>query len=559
MDLNSKNFDECCRTCLRDVSTEMYEIFQKGTDINIAEMLTLYTSIQVDMEDRLPKNICNSCFSCLVNFHEFKATAENADAELREQLTQINDDSKKDVAKINNNNLHFEIKLEDEYNQYQMENDCLDDSVDSVIDVKEEINPYNLAPMYSDISDASQREEQSAKLPNIKLTCEVCNKQFKSQTKLNTHKRKHKHKKYVCNICSKTFLFNYKYVEHLVTHRSDSKGKSYITEINPETAQKIQCDICSANFKSTNSLAAHKRKHVSKDRVLSCSVCSKVFKKTSHLKRHELSHENNRPFKCSACPKSFTTKTMLTEHENRHNGIKPHSCPICPKAFAHLSTLTNHLKIHTRGKPYLCPTCGKRFDSSTNLNQHTKRHLGLKLFACNLCPRKFVSKGELKSHGVTHTGIKSYACDECNATFTKCSSLKKHKLRHLGIKPFQCESCLMKFSSKDHLKRHTRIHTGERPYKCDLCDRSFTQSGDLMKHTRSHLGNTPYKCNQCSQSFRLKTELRTHISEHYISSQLEALKVTSTDKPQAIDSNDSIVSIPLETGVVQTSTDKEIE
>lgn len=52
MNLNLKNFDVCCRTCLDvDVSQEMFEIFQEGindnNNINIAKLIKSYTSIQV--------------------------------------------------------------------------------------------------------------------------------------------------------------------------------------------------------------------------------------------------------------------------------------------------------------------------------------------------------------------------------------------------------------------------------------------------------------------------------------------------------------------------------
>lgn len=46
--LNDKDFEMSCRTCLRTDSEEMYDIFQERTDlVNIADILSSYTSIQV--------------------------------------------------------------------------------------------------------------------------------------------------------------------------------------------------------------------------------------------------------------------------------------------------------------------------------------------------------------------------------------------------------------------------------------------------------------------------------------------------------------------------------
>lgn len=49
MDVNlySKNLDECCRTCMGDKFEEMYDIFAAGSDSNIAEIMSLHTSIKV--------------------------------------------------------------------------------------------------------------------------------------------------------------------------------------------------------------------------------------------------------------------------------------------------------------------------------------------------------------------------------------------------------------------------------------------------------------------------------------------------------------------------------
>lgn len=340
----------------------------------------------MNIQDRLPKKLCYSCYNCLLCFHKFKQTALDVDVQLREQLAEV-------IGNYGaNKTILIKIKVENG-TQSQDENDSLDNCNGYDTAVKQEMNENYRTTIYSDISDASQLEEYPEMLIT-ELMCDICDKKFKSQAKLDRHILNHTHK-FVCNICSQRFRHNFEYAEHFVNHSQNSKTKNYMAELNHNIDQRLQCEDCSATFKSIKSLSAHKRKHTSKDRVLSCSICDKIFKKISHLKRHELCHENNRPFKCSQCPKSFSMEATLAEHVNKHNGIKPHCCPICTKSFSHRSTLTNHMKIHTREKPYLCPTCGKRFDSSTNLNQHMKRHIGLKLFACNLCPRKFVSKGKL--------------------------------------------------------------------------------------------------------------------------------------------------------------------
>lgn len=349
--------------------------------------------MQVDSEDILPKKLCGSCYNCLVSFYDFRKLAEKIDTELRSQL-----DNKNRIAKgTESKTLFLEVKLEDDSKSvdYEMSHDDFEPDATVKTEESNNLSPYFCNICLYDLNNFTDFKEHykiHTEKEKFKLKCEFCDKKFRKITKLEQHRLKHSNELYTCSFCSETFKHHFKYVKHLVTH-----GKVDVSqpEINQnETNQSLECDICSSHFKSMNSLAAHMRKHVKKNRVLACSICDKIFKKVSHLKRHELCHEINRPYKCSQCPKRFNTDSLLKEHLNKHNGIKPHACPMCPKSFAHLSTLTTHIKIHTRQKPFLCPTCGKKFDSSTNLNQHMRRHMGLKLFACNLCPRKFVSKGK---------------------------------------------------------------------------------------------------------------------------------------------------------------------
>lgn len=164
-----------------------------------------------------------------------------------------------------------------------------------------------------------------------------------------------------------------------------------------EVCESFVCDICSAAYKSLNSLSAHKRKHTAKGRVLSCVSCGKVFKKISHLKRHELTHDTEKPYKCMLCLKSYKKMVLLEEHLNRHRDGVSHKCPFCPKTYWHLATLASHVKRHTKSMPCLCPVCGKKFSSPGNLKQHQLRHTGEKHYACDMCPRKFVSKGKIYS------------------------------------------------------------------------------------------------------------------------------------------------------------------
>ncbi|XP_052742165.1 zinc finger protein 83 [Bicyclus anynana] len=584
-------FEKCCRTCLKEDSL-MFDLFIERLDSSsIADMLLSCTTLKIQKDDTLPKQICRYCYNCLVSFSHFCNMAQKAEKKLVE--ASMNSDG---YHHINFEGDTYEIKIENindnMFETSEVENsEFVDDNKKlqthnanvphSICNGNEGVreNKYNCIhcdKCYSNWSklkhhEAKHNSKTDSKLKhstdtksnanehltqnggnpdlnvkietnNTDLMCIICASSFDSMQLLSVHMKSHEKNDWLitCDQCNKVF----KKVSHLKRHKIVHKNvyphdmnttpkENVCTNICETNAEQFQCSKCLQMFKNVNSLSAHMRKHTEKGRVLSCKECNKVFKKISHLKRHESQHEINRPYKCTACPKSFPSEDTLKEHVNTHRGVKPHVCPVCDKRFSHVSSLTTHIKIHTRDKSFLCPTCGKKFDSSTNLNQHISRHIGLKEYACAMCPKKFVSKGELKSHASTHTGERSFTCDHCGASFTKRSSLNKHKIRHLGLKPHQCDTCLMRFTCKDHLKRHYRIHTGEKPYRCEMCGRAFTQSNDLVKHRRAHLGDKVYKCPQCTDSFRLNAELQRHISEHFISSRnvqaVNAPKHTLTD------------------------------
>lgn len=294
----------------------------------------------------LPKNLCSSCYNCLISFYDYKKLAENVDLQLHQYYDNI-------VSKPKDNFSDISIKEED-------------------ISDSNEFPEFELEDIIED-SDASE----NCPLSNILGSSLECN--LKTGKVLKPKRSKISFK---CMQCPKSFNERLKFEKHLEIHESDN------------ASGPVQCEVCSSTFRSTNSLAAHMRIHVPKGRVLSCQYCGKVFKKLSHLKRHEGSHLINKTHKCPKCPKAYHLESALADHMLKHNGIKPHACPICPKSFTHLSILSNHIRLHTRGKAHLCPTCGKRFDSSTNLKQHVLRHAGIKQFACSYCPGKYISKGE---------------------------------------------------------------------------------------------------------------------------------------------------------------------
>ncbi|XP_075158030.1 uncharacterized protein LOC142231300 [Haematobia irritans] len=205
--------------------------------------------------------------------------------------------------------------------------------------------------------------------------CELCNKEFKTQTTLKNHMK--------------------------IKHPND---KSTITN------RRAICEQCGFIASSPESLTAHiKNKHTEAERF-KCEHCPKVFKCRYYLKHHIMTHHSEvkiKPFQCSECDMAFSRRNGLTKHKFTHLNyterikcdfegcdvrflnndakkrhiqlvhlkLKQHVCDICGEAFGIKATLRHHRYIHTGEKPYKCSVCGQGFRQHTAMKTHTKIHL----------------------------------------------------------------------------------------------------------------------------------------------------------------------------------------
>ena len=201
-----------------------------------------------------------------------------------------------------------------------------------------------------------------------KYLCDICPKKFYRREHLKIHVAKHNMiKPYKCTRCTKRFIKEEQLTNHLSKHdRTFKKNKE------TDSSKRFLCEICSKSFTQSTTLIAHLRAH-NGIKPYVCEVCSRPFTTNAYLKMHMRTHTQERPYICQYCSRAFARADTLANHLTSHTGEAKYHCKFCPKNFRRLKSLKEHVFIHTGQRPYACPTCDRRFNNNGSRYAHSKR------------------------------------------------------------------------------------------------------------------------------------------------------------------------------------------
>ncbi|XP_050391091.1 PR domain zinc finger protein 15 [Patella vulgata] len=276
------------------------------------------------------------------------------------------------------------------------------------------------------------------------LSCEQCQKKFRSEKNLIRHQVIHGTPQFKCDSCQRQFFRKDYLADHVCSLPDGTKMRIVRKKNKVQIRENLVCHLCGRPFTSSSNLNKHMRIHGEKK--YECPICFKRFHFENYVKLHtEMVHEKKFRYQCSYCGKVVTSKAGLMCHIRQ---------------------------FHTTNAPtYKCPTCGKVFRQSGNLKTHMFSHDKEKKFQCSLCPRSFKYPEQMRRHKLEHTMVDKYTCEICDKKFVRAYELKRHNQNfHSGI-VYVCALCSERCGHRHTMIRHFKR---KHPHNMDLVRNSVS-------------------------------------------------------------------------------------
>ncbi|CAB3240837.1 unnamed protein product [Arctia plantaginis] len=465
-----ESYERCCRLCAEEQDVTIMIFSQEAEDMLLLNKLNEYLLIEVDEDDKLPKNICIQCCTKLQTVCEFIDTARKAqDLLLKRSL--ILDDLLSQKCEISSIKCEVKSEPEDEpdddskytaievsvdpmmvlQNSQELlspnnnENVTVEDvtylhGVDAenvtikLIKKCEKVLEENLTNNDDDDNDEEEDEDKKPDKPKP-FPCLTCKRSFCTDIALKNHTWQHigantPYEKYTCSTCKETFQYKNALIAHLKIHNENGL-----------------CQLCGRMFRSQKNYIAHMAVHSPTNKSYTCKICGRSYNTWGNLRTHSIAHSSEKPYQCHICKKTFKRNQDLKFHINQHTGARPYKCPFCDKCFASSGNCYSHRSRMHPGR--FVESKIRRYNTSVKKDKSPPSKSS---------PRPIAPKGSL----TVVKGVFKYLCSLCNASFVKKDNFTYHMYQHTGEKPFQCSFCPEQFVTRGGLLLH---HDKEHPGK----------------------------------------------------------------------------------------------
>ncbi|XP_073991057.1 uncharacterized protein isoform X2 [Rhodnius prolixus] len=174
--------------------------------------------------------------------------------------------------------------------------------------------------------------------------CKMCSKSFAHLNSLMAHERVHTGERpYMCNYCPRTFAQYSTAKSHEEMHMGGLRmfqceicDRMFKTELDLSTHRssheglhEYKCITCNRGFKKQSDLNKHNQRYHCDNKPYPCNQCTKSYVTLRELQLHATVHTGELPFTCFLCSKSYRSSTTLKRHMYKH-----HSNSISSNSFA---------------------------------------------------------------------------------------------------------------------------------------------------------------------------------------------------------------------------------
>ncbi|XP_063827257.1 zinc finger protein 888-like [Ostrinia nubilalis] len=447
-----ESFERSCRLCAEEQETTIMIFSEEAEAMLLRNKLNQYLLIEVDEDDKLPKNICIKCCTKLQTVCEFIDTARNSQVLLLKKSIMI----EQYVSSLQNDEKSFRIvnngiKLEYDGSDDESKFTEMEISVDPNMVLQNSEEPLSPCPSadessttFEDVTHLHDVDSENVTIKLIKkgdknlpqiydddngycppkkepkpkpFPCVTCKRSFHSEFALKNHSWIHIneekcHTQFRCSTCDEGFDYKSDLITHLKIHRVNGI-----------------CQFCGRSFRTERNLAAHIAVHLSATKSHTCKVCGRSYNTLSNLKTHSITHSNERPYHCHLCKKSFKRNQDLKFHINQHTGAKPYKCPFCDKSFAssgncysHRSRMHPGRRVDGKIRRIMARTT-QQFAPKTPLQPQIVAVKGVIKYKCTICEHSFVKRDNfttpLQPQIVAVKGVIKYKCTICEHSFVK--------------------------------------------------------------------------------------------------------------------------------------------
>lgn len=360
--------------------------------------------------------------------------------------------------------------------------------------------------------------------------CDLCNKNFASNSVLSQHKQRTHDKKHIpCDICGRPMRAR-SITKHKFTHMNDEEKAISISNgfklPKQLEGQIFTCAICGKSFGSKSILVRHESSHLGIEarKKYECNICSNPYTNASSLKRHKLrAHDsmgNKRKLTCKYCGRLLPCG-YFHKHAKKHlpKGTHKIACGICGAPLRNFRARKHHEARHDPSHTpemfkFECDFCEKRFMSSQQVELHQKEsHEGNQGRVGTLLPTEDFTIEEdstQDAHPEDTTGIE---------LVEQNMNMAHKRAKHMNKPDRRCSICGSPDVPNHTMKVHTWSHGGlnDMVDAINIGDQLPTKSLNLSENYEITLRNLGvqlrFTCGFCSSEFQSVKSLYKHRHE----------------------------------------------